>query len=75
MRKDKIINQEDLELIAARFRGCLSLLRILYEVSSTSITPEEALMGLAELFAGVCQDFEKEIADAEDFVPAPEVAV
>lgn len=67
MKYGKIMPGGKLENILNRLTGARAMVCVLAENSSTSITPEDALNGVADLLEMICRDFEADISCAEDY--------
>ncbi len=62
----KIMTVSSLENSTERLKGVLALVCVLAENSSTSVTPEDALNGVADLLEAICRDFQADIDAAEN---------
>ena len=56
----KIMTVGSLEDTLGRLAGARALVCVLAEHSSTSVTPEDALNGAADLLEAICRDFQAE---------------
>ena len=62
----KIMTVGSLEDTLGRLAGARALVCVLAEHSSTSVTPEDALNGVADLLEAICRDFQADIDAAEN---------
>lgn len=62
----KIMTVGSLENTLDRLSRARALVCVLAENSSTSVTPEDALNGVADLLEAVCRDFQADIDAAEN---------
>ena len=64
--RGKIMTCGNLENILNRLAGARALVCVLAENSSTSVTSEDALNGVADLLEAICRDFQADIDAAEN---------